>query len=101
MADEAVRVESAPMPVEQAQRLVARLALLGKVAIDAPHAKFPHLRIAGFILEADEHSFVGEGVLMMRALQVLAGLDIDTLNRGLMDRIDAPFDLASVNAETT
>ena len=72
-----------PMTHLEAQRLVSRLALQGRATADIPHGKLKHLRLVGFIIEKDEHWTKGEGVRILEALQLLAGIDLKSVQRKL------------------
>jgi hypothetical protein len=81
------------MTLDEARRLLARLALLCRATCDVPHAKAKHLRLVGFIVEPDEHYVRHEGIEMLAALQRLAGIDIKTLQLMLDERMNAPVKL--------
>ena len=83
-----------------AQRLVARLAMMGRAIVDIPHSRLPHLRIVGFIMEPDEHHTKGDGIDMLRALQRLAGLDLNDVAEGIKERMNDPVDFAAYRRET-
>ncbi len=91
---------SSDMPFEEAMRLVARLAVLARTVVDVPHARLRDYRLAGFVIEPDEHSVPGEGIEMIRALQRIARMDIAALQLGLMERENAPFTLDRRAVET-
>lgn len=54
-----------------------------------------------WIVDVDEHTRPGDGVRIMQALQIVAGIDLTIIRTSLEQRMNAPFDLASVRAETT
>ena len=94
-------VAAEPMTTHEAMRWVCRLALLAAAPADLPIVHAPGTRIAGFIVGTDEHTRPGDGVRMMQALQMLATLDLGIIRAHLDERMNAPFYLASVRAETT
>ena len=79
-----------PMTHLDAQRLVARLALQGRASVDIPHGRLKNLRLFGFIIEKDEHYSKGEGVRIMEALQLLAGVNVKSIQRKLTSVIAGP-----------
>jgi len=72
------------MTPDEALRHFGRLALLGISPVDVPHATMKGKRLVGWIIEPDEHYMRGDGLKMLRALQVLADMDLKDM-RGQLD----------------